>query len=437
MRVVNVVGAGLAGCEAAFFLKERGFTVRLWEAKPAYISPAHSLSTPAELVCSNALGAREGMSSSAFFMSELKLLGSKLLQIAEEVSVPAGRSLAVERERFSRKVALELKRAGIEIIEKEITDFSDFNNEVVLIATGPMTSPALLKKLAEMTNSEGSLYYFDASSPIVTRESLTEEKGFWKSRYEEKKDYFNAPLNKEEYLLFREALLNASKVPLKEFEEHSLFEACLPIEELAARGEDTMRFGPLKPVGLEDPRTQKRPWAVLQLRQEDAAGNLLNLVGCQTRLKWGEQKRVFRMIPALEKAEFVRYGVMHKNTFLNSPQILLPTFNLKNNPRIYFAGQITGTEGYAEAIGSGIAVAFYIWKHSQLSDNSVPLFPTSTLLGSLLRYVVTPNKNFQPMKANLGLLEHPFRKIRKKRERKEKIKEYHIAELQKFKEEYF
>ncbi|MCK5682947.1 methylenetetrahydrofolate--tRNA-(uracil(54)-C(5))-methyltransferase (FADH(2)-oxidizing) TrmFO [bacterium] len=429
---LSIIGAGLAGCEAALFMSRHGFEVTLYEAKPDYISPAHSLGSLAELVCSNSLGSTVGSSSSASLVKELKILGSELISVAETCMVPAGNAIAVDRNAFSKKVTEKIKASGIKLINREITDLTDIPKPV-LISTGPMTSPAFSESLQQMLDDENSnLSYFDASAPILTRASLDENEGFWKGRYQDDNhDYFNAVLDKPTYLKFREELINSEKVELKDFEKGNLFEGCLPIEELARRGEDTMRYGPMKPVGLRFPGTEVTPHAVVQLRREDTNGDLLNLVGFQTRLKWGEQKRVFSLIPAFRNAEFIRYGVMHKNIFINSSRLLQKTMNLKSDEDIFFAGQITGTEGYAESIACAFAVSVYIIQ--KYKKNTQMLFPETTLTGSLLNYVTSSSeKTFQPMKANYGLLEHPYRKTRPKRLRKEKLSQFVQDEMKSF-----
>lgn len=432
----SVIGAGLSGCEAAFFLKKNGFAVDLYEAKPEYLSPAHHLETPAELVCSNSLGSTAGVSSSSALIHETRLMGSELVKIAEQCLVPAGNALAVNRQQFSQLTEQKIKDFGINYIRRNVTDLTEISGPVI-IATGPMTSKVFSEFLKEkLLGKDPGLYYFDASAPVITRSSIDETEGFWKGRYQDDNaDYFNAVLDRDLYLEFRNQLIESEKTELHEFEHGALFEGCLPIEELALRGEDTMRFGPLKPVGLRFPGTRETPYAVVQLRREDIHGELLNFVGFQTRLKWPEQKRVFRMIPAFKNAEFVRYGVMHRNTFINSPRYLLETMNLKHQEEVFFAGQITGTEGYAEAIACGLAVGLYLFQLHTTGKCSI--LPETTLTGSLLNHVTkSPSETFQPMKANYGLLKHPYHNFRPKKLKKEKLFSFVLEELGNYLEQF-
>lgn len=400
---VNVIGAGLAGCEAAWIIAQNGIKVRLYEMKPEKYSPAHKYKGFAELVCSNSLKAARLESAAGLLKYEMKMLGSLTVPCAEENSVEAGGALAVDREKFSDSVTAKIRNHPlIEVISGEVTEIPD---GISIIATGPLTSGAMAENIKSLCG-EG-LSFYDAAAPIVTAESLDMEKVFYASRYDRgEADYINCPMNKEEYLAFYEALISAEKVQLKDFETHpfSVYEGCMPIEVLASRGVDTMRFGPMKPVGITDIRTGKRPYAVVQLRRENREGTLFNLVGFQTNLKFGEQKRVFSMITGLENAEFMRYGVMHRNTFINSPELLNADFSMKTNPDIYFAGQITGVEGYMESAASGLIAGIAVARRLK---NLEPLkLPADTMTGALTAYISDPYNSgkFQPMGANMGIL---------------------------------
>ena len=415
-KKVNVIGAGLAGCEAAYTLANRGVQVTLYEMKPQKRTPAHHSDTFCELVCSNSLKAARIESAAGLLKEEMRRLGSITMQAAAKTSVSAGGALAVDRDDFSAFVTEKIKlHPNIIVFNKEVTEI-DFD-EVTIIATGPLTSDALSEVIKKICGD--SLSFYDAAAPIVTRESLNMSKVFAASRYGRgDDDYLNCPFNQEEYLAFYNELINAESVVLKEFEKSALsvYEGCMPIEIMAKRGEDTIRFGPLKPVGLRDPRTDKRPWAVVQLRRENAEGTLLNLVGFQTNLKFPEQKRVFSMIPGMENAEFVRYGVMHRNTFINSPKVLKNTLNLKNNPKLFFAGQITGVEGYIESAASGILAGL---NASLMLDNKEMLtLPKETMLGALVGYITDETvADFQPMGSNMGILPPLNTHIKSKQER--------------------
>lgn len=415
-HMVNVIGGGLAGTEAAYQLVKRGIRVKLFEMRPKNNTPAHTTENLAELVCSNSLGSKELTSAQGLLKEELKMMGSLLIPLAEKAQVPAGGALAVDREEFSHLVTEALEKEPLlEIIREEV---SEIPQGPTIIATGPLTSDTFATSLAEFLGDE-YLHFYDAAAPIVTKESLDESNGFWASRYGKGSgEYFNAPLNKEEYEIFYEALTSAESANKHAFEEKAFFEGCMPIEEIARRGFDTLRFGPLKPVGLIDPRTEREPYAVVQLRQDDREGRLYNLVGFQTSLKWGEQKRVFSLIPALKEAEFVRLGVMHRNTFINAPRSLLPTFQVKKREDLFLAGQLTGVEGYVESIASGLLAGINL---SRLQQNKeLIVLPETTLLGSLPRYITSASQeNFQPMNANFGLLPLPQEKIRPKAKRKE------------------
>jgi len=414
---VTIIGAGLAGCEAALWLAGAGVQVDLYEQKPVRFSPAHKSEGFAELVCSNSLKAERPDSASGLLKLEMRALGSSLLPAADTARVAAGGALAVDRDQFSREVTrLVESHPNITVHRQEVTALDE--SAPVLVASGPLTEGPLAAAIAALTGDR-RLSFYDAVAPIVTAESLDCEKVFAASRYGRgEADYLNCPFNKEEYEAFHAALVAAERAPLHDFDGGlTVYEGCMPIEVMAARGADTIRFGPLRPVGLRDPRTGHRPWANVQLRAENAARTLYNLVGFQTNLKWGEQKRVFSMIPGLEHAEFVRYGVMHRNTFLDSPQVLTEQQFLKDHPNVFFAGQITGCEGYMESAASGLLAARQIL--ARLQGRTLPPPPAETMCGALLRYITTPNKDFQPMGANMGILPRTpdIDAIRDKRER--------------------
>ena len=413
---INVIGAGLAGCEAAWQISKFGIKVRLFEMKPHSYTPAHNYETFGELVCSNSLGSNRIDKAPGLLKQEMRLLDSIIIKCADATCIPAGEALAVDREKFSRMLTDIIKQdKNIEVINKEVTEIPD--DEITIIATGPLTSPALSRHLKSIIG-ENYLYFFDAASPIVTYESINMEKVFRGSRYDNSSgDYINCPMDKEQYELFWNELVNAEVADVKDFEKDLLFEGCMPIESMAKRGIDTLRFGPLRPVGFINPLDGKRPYAVVQLRQDNAENTLYNLVGFQTRLKWGEQKRVFRLIPGLENAEFVRYGVMHKNTYINSPKLLSNTYRLRNRENIFFAGQITGVEGYVESAGSGLVAGINAARLFQ--DRPPVVFPENTMLGSLAVYVSGAlTEDFQPMNANFGLLPPLPSPVRDKKQRK-------------------
>ncbi|MDO4867197.1 MAG: methylenetetrahydrofolate--tRNA-(uracil(54)-C(5))-methyltransferase (FADH(2)-oxidizing) TrmFO [Clostridia bacterium] len=424
-KAVTVVGAGLAGCEAAWQLVNRGIPVRLLEMKPLKYSPAHKSPGFAELVCSNSLKAEQLSNASGLLKAELRAMNSLILRCAEASRVPAGGALAVDRDRFSDAITETLKHHPLVTFESAVV--SDIPEEPAIIATGPLTDPALTDAIAARTGSK-ALNFFDAAAPIVTADSLDMDKVFRASRYGKgTDDYLNCPMTEEEYNAFYDALVGAELAELHDFEKKLVFEGCLAVEILASRGRQTLAFGPLKPVGLVDPRTGKEPYAVVQLRQENVQGTLYNLVGFQTRLKWGEQKRVFGMIPGLEHAEFARYGVMHRNTYLNGPQVLGANYAMKGHPLTRFAGQLTGVEGYMESTASGLVAAVGLAK--ALRGEPEPDFTGRTILGALARHVSTPTPNFQPMNANFGILESlPF-KVKGKRSRYEKLSETAIDTL--------
>lgn len=403
MKKITIIGAGLAGSEAAWQIAKRGIEVRLVEMRPKKQSPAHHTAEFAELVCSNSLRAAGLTNAVGILKEEMRQLDSLIMRAADEARVPAGGALAVDRNQFSRKVTEILENHPlIEVVREEEAAIP--KEGIVVVASGPLTSDALSEDIARYTGGT-SLYFYDAAAPIVEGDSLDMEKIFRQSRYQkgDGDDYLNCPMNEEEYQRFYEALIEAEVAPRKEFEPLKLFEGCMPIEELGRRGRDTMRYGPLKPVGILDPHTGKRPYAVIQLRQENKESTLFNLVGFQTHLKWPEQKRVFRMIPGLENAEFARYGVMHRNTFLDSPRLLEATQQLRKEPRIFFAGQMTGVEGYVESAASGLIAGI---NAGRLFNNEEPVvFPVEMVMGSLMRYISSyDGKNFQPMNATMGLL---------------------------------
>ena len=413
-HVVNVIGAGLAGCEATYQLAKRGIKVNLFEMKPLKFSPAHHKASFAEIVCSNSMKSEELSTASGALKRELELLDCLCLKVAKEVRVPAGSALAVDRELFTEKMTDEIKKLPEVTIKHEEVTHVDLGVPTI-IATGPLTSDELSKDISKMLGTK-SLYFFDASAPIVVAESIDYTKTFSSGRYGKgESDYVNCPMNKEEYYNFVHELQNAKRVELHDFENAAVFEGCMPVEIMASRGDDTLRFGPLRPVGLLD-NEGKRPFAVVQLRKENTQSNLYNIVGFQTNLTFGEQKRVFSLVPALSNAEFVKYGVMHRNTFINSPQHLNNDFSMKNYPLVFFAGQISGVEGYVESIASGLVAAINM---ARKLDNKTSLdFTTKTIIGALSHHISTPCDNFQPMNANFGILEPLGEIIRDKTQKK-------------------
>ena len=481
---ITVIGGGLAGTEAAYQIAKRGIKVKLYEMKPQKFSPAHNNSNLAEIVCSNSFKSSLHTNACGLLKEELNLLDSLLIKTAYDVSVPAGQALAVDRNKFSESVTKKIDSIeNIEVIREEVGKNSKnlslkemIENGIVVIATGPLTSDGLSSEIKELTGEEG-LHFYDAAAPIIEKDSINMNIAFWGDRYEQerKKDedivewqerisknkennYINLPLNKEEYEKFVNELINAEVVELHNFEKREIFEGCMPIEIMAKRGIDTLRFGPLKPVGFTDLRTGKRPYAVVQLRQDNSQGNLYNMVGFQTNLKFGEQKRVFRLIPGLENAEFEKYGVMHRNTFINSPKLLDETYNLKKNNNIYFAGQITGVEGYVESIASGLVAGLNaIEKYKTLKNDNNKynkqdekikekyenanntdtckekrnkiIFPEDTMIGALAKYISSPNDNFQPMNANFGILPELPEKIKDKKIKYGKLADRAIEHL--------
>ena len=443
---ITVIGGGLAGCEAAYQIAKAGIRVKLYEMKPIKYSEAHSNKNLAEIVCSNSFKSNLLTNACGLLKEELRNLDSLLIRIADETSVPAGQALAVDREKFALKVTNEIeKNLLIEVIHKEVENVdsdSEINvsDGIVIIATGPLTSEKMAKQILKLTG-EDKLYFYDAAAPIIAKDSIDFDIAFYGNRYEQEKkkdesvedwlerqrkqekSYINLPMNKEEYERFWHALIEAEVVTLHDFEKREIFEGCMPIEIMAKRGIDTLRFGPLKPVGFDDPRYAKRPYAIVQLRQDNSEGNIYNMVGFQTNLRFGEQKKVFSMIPGLENAEFVKYGVMHRNTYINSTKLLDETYNLKSNNNVYFAGQITGVEGYVESISSGMVAALNAIEQFKKTNKRI-IFSEYTVIGALAKYISTENDKFQPMNANFGILpELDGKKIKDKKERYAKISE--------------
>ena len=416
MKKITVIGAGLAGCEAAWTIANNGIAVDLIEMKPQRYTPAHKSPLFAELVCSNSLKAARIDSAAGLLKEEMRRLGSICMLAAAESGVAAGGALAVDRDVFSAFITEKIKaHKNIKVINETVTQIDSDN--ITVIATGPLTDGALAEKITQITG-EDSLSFFDAAAPIVTAESIDMTKAFYASRYGKgDDDYINCPMNKEEYTEFHNALITAESAPVHNFDKPvNVYEGCMPVEILAKRGEDSIRFGPLKPVGLKDPRTGHRPWAVVQLRRENSAATMFNLVGFQTNLKFGEQKRVFSMIPGLEKAEFVRYGVMHRNSFINSPKLLNKNLSLKKNQNLFFAGQLSGVEGYMESAASGIVAGINAVRH--LKGEQALVLPEYTMIGALLGYITDETvENFQPMGANFGIIPPLPELIKDKRER--------------------
>jgi methylenetetrahydrofolate--tRNA-(uracil-5-)-methyltransferase len=425
---VVVIGGGLAGSEAAWYLANSGIPVEIWEMRPERQTPAHRTGYLGELVCSNSLKTEALDNASGLLKEEMAMLSSLVIQCARKSRVPAGGALAVDREDFARQVTETLENhPNVTIIRREADEIP---SGPVIVATGPLSSEAISGAISSMTGEE-NLYFYDAAAPIVTAESIDFSKAFAASRYGKGQgDYLNCPMTKEEYNDFYAALLSAERHPLHEFEKEIFFEGCMPIEVMAARGEQTLLFGPLKPVGLIDPKTGQQPYSVVQLRQDNKEGTLFNLVGFQTNLKWPEQKRVFSMIPALRNAEFVRYGVMHRNTFINSPKLLNPTLQVIGQPNVFMAGQITGVEGYVESAAAGIAAAIGV---ARLVKGQEPVFfPRETAIGSLCNYITTPNSNFQPMNINFGLLPPLEQRIRSKKQRNRLLSERALDKMKAF-----
>ncbi|MCD1025889.1 MULTISPECIES: methylenetetrahydrofolate--tRNA-(uracil(54)-C(5))-methyltransferase (FADH(2)-oxidizing) TrmFO [Enterococcus] len=423
---VNVIGAGLAGSEAAWQIAEAGVLVRLYEMRPEKSTEAHHTSDFAELVCSNSLRGNSLANAVGVLKEEMRRLNSVIIQSADETAVPAGGALAVDRDSFSATVTKKVKNhPNVTVISEEITEIP---SGVTVIATGPLTSSKLAEAIKAFNGSDG-FYFYDAAAPIIDKSTIDMDKVYLKSRYDKgEAAYLNCPMNKEEFDAFREALITAEVAPLKTFEKEKYFEGCMPIEVMAARGEKTMLFGPMKPVGLEDPKTGKRPYAVIQLRQDNAAASLYNIVGFQTHLKWGEQKRVFQMIPGLENAEFVRYGVMHRNSFMNSPELLRPTYQSVKRDDLFFAGQMTGVEGYVESAASGLLAG----RNAALLalGQAVQTMPKETVMGSMAYYIThAEGKHFQPMNANFGLLPELPERIRDKKLRYQTLAKRALSHL--------
>lgn len=433
MKKVIIVGAGMAGSEAAWQVAQRGIKVDLYEMRPEKSTPAHKTEKFAELVCSNSLRGAGLENAVGLLKEEMRQLNSIIMESADINRVPAGGALAVDREGFSQYITDKVKNhPNVTVINKEIETIPQEDDAITIIASGPLTSEVLAKSIGELTGQD-YFYFYDAAAPLISKESIDMSKAYRASRYGKgTADYINCPMDKEEYEKFWQELTTAELAPIKEFEKAKFFEGCMPVEEMARRGIDTLVYGPLKPVGLEDPKTGKRPYAVVQLRQDNAADSLYNIVGFQTHLKWPEQKRVFGLIPGLENAEFVRYGVMHRNTFINSPELLRPTLQYKDRDDLLFAGQMTGVEGYIESAASGLVAgvnAAYLAK----GENPV-IFPEQTAHGSMCKYITSAvAKHFQPMNANFGLMPPLEERIRDKKLKKQKIAERALEFLAKFK----
>ncbi|WP_047151638.1 FADH(2)-oxidizing methylenetetrahydrofolate--tRNA-(uracil(54)-C(5))-methyltransferase TrmFO [Aneurinibacillus tyrosinisolvens] len=429
MKKVTVVGAGLAGSEAAWQIAEQGVEVTLYEMRPVRQTPAHHTDKFAELVCSNSLRANSLTNAVGILKEEMRRFSSIIIDAADDCAVPAGGALAVDRHEFAEAVTDRIRNhPRIEVRNEEITEIPD---GIVIIATGPLTSPDLSNCLKGLTGQE-YLYFYDAAAPILDKETINMDKVFLASRYDKgEAAYLNCPMNEEEFDAFYEALITAEEVALKEFEKEVFFEGCMPIEVMAKRGKQTMLFGPMKPVGLTDPRTGKQPFAVVQLRQDNSAGTLYNIVGFQTHLKWPEQKRVFQMIPGLENAEIVRYGVIHRNTFINSPRLMRPSYQYRDRDDLFFAGQMTGVEGYVESAASGLIAGINAGRLARGLESVE--FPKETAMGSMAHYITTANPDsFQPMNANFGLFPPLEKKIRNKKERYEQYAQRALDKIQNF-----
>lgn len=417
-QFVNVIGAGLAGSEAAWQIAEAGVPVKLYEMRPEKSTEAHHTNNFAELVCSNSLRGNSLANAVGVLKEEMRRLNSVIISSADETAVPAGGALAVDRDSFSELVTKKVKEhPNVTVIAEEITEIPD---GITVIATGPLTSAPLAQAIKDFNGSEG-FYFYDAAAPIIDKNTIDMDKVYLKSRYDKgEAAYLNCPMTEEEFNAFRDALITAEVAPLKEFEKEKYFEGCMPIEVMATRGPKTMLFGPMKPVGLEDPKTGKRPFAVIQLRQDNAAASLYNIVGFQTHLKWGEQKRVFQMIPGLENAEFVRYGVMHRNSFMNSPELLKPTYQSAKRHDLFFAGQMTGVEGYVESAASGLLAGMNAARLAQ--EKELIEFPRESAIGSMAYYIThAEGKHFQPMNANFGLFPELPERIKDKKLRYETL----------------
>lgn len=424
-KIVNVIGGGLAGCECAYQLAKRGIKVNLYEMKPKF-TPAHKNINLGELVCSNSLKSNLISTAGGLLKEELRKLDSLLIKIADETRVPAGASLSVDRELFSKKITeYIMNNNNISVIREEV-DSIDINVPTV-IATGPLTSDNLSNSIAKLIGKD-SLYFFDAIAPIVSFDSINFDIAYIKDRYDKGDgDYINCPFTKEEYLKFYNELINGEIVQLKDFEKNKVYEGCMPIEVLAKRGEDSIRFGPLKPVGLRDPKTNKTPYAVVQLRKETFGNEFYNIVGFQTNLTYPEQKRIFSLIPGLENAEFLRLGTMHKNTYISSPGILKETFQMIDYPNVFFAGQITGVEGYVESIASGMVAGLNMYAY--LNNKNEIIFDKQTLIGALCKYIANKQGDFQPMSANMGLINYELIKCKDKKLKNEKLAEISLSKI--------
>ena len=430
-KKVIVIGAGLAGSEAAWQLAKRGAKVDLYEMRPQKMTPAHKTENFGELVCSNSLRANNITNAVGLLKEEMRMLDSIIIKCADATQVPAGGALAVDRDKFSEMITETIKNhPNINVIGEELPTIPK-GDVPVIVATGPLTSDALSQDIRNYTKQDG-LYFYDAAAPIIEKDSIDMEKVYLKSRYDKgEAAYLNCPMTKDEFFNFYNELINAEAAPLKDFEKEIYFEGCMPFEEMAKRGEKTLLFGPMKPVGLEDPKTDKRPYAVVQLRQDNSEGTLYNIVGFQTHLKWGEQKRIINMIPGLENANIVRYGVMHRNTYLNSPQLLEKTYKLKDEKNIYFAGQMTGVEGYVDSAASGIVAALNALYNTE--DKEI-VFPTETMIGAMANYIVdNTSKNFQPMNANFGIIKPLPERIKDKKEKYERYAKRSLEMLENFK----
>lgn len=429
-KIVNVIGGGLAGCECAYQLSKRNIQVNLYDMKPKFTS-AHHNTNLAELVCSNSLKSDDILTAGGLLKQELRELDSLLIKIADKCRVPAGTSLAVDREKFSNEVTSFLKsQSNINIISKEIINID--TSVPTIIASGPLTSHDLSQSITELIG-ENNLFFFDAIAPIVNFDTINFDIAYFKDRYDKgTSDYINCPMNKDQYLKFYTELINGQIVELKDFEKNLVYEGCMPIEVLAKRGEDAIRFGPLKPVGLEDPKTNKTPYAVVQLRRESFDNDYFNIVGFQTNLTYPEQKRIFRLIPGLENAEFLRLGTMHKNSFIESPKILNEHYQMIKYPNIFFAGQITGVEGYIESISSGLVAGINMSKY--LNNQELIEFDKHTLIGALSKYIAHKVGEFQPMSANLGLINYNEFRIKDKKTKNKKLADLSLAQIDIIKE---
>lgn len=431
MANIKIIGGGLAGSECAYQLVKRGHDVTIVEMRPIVNTAVHKTGNFAELVCSNSLKSTDVNTSQGLLKKELEMLDCMILNVASQCSVPAGGALAVDREKFATKVQEVIDSFdNVHVIREECKQVMDYNYDFVVVASGPLTSDLLAEDVMKITGSE-SLYFYDAVAPIVTSESIDKDNAFFAGRYNKGgDDYLNCPMNREEYYEFVRELVSADTVILKDFEKKDVFNACMPVEVMAKRGEESLRFGPLRPVGIYDPKTNVRPYAVVQLRKEDNYDQLYNLVGFQTNLKFGEQERVFKMIPALKNAEFVRYGVMHRNTFINAPRLLNGDFSLKSNNNVYFAGQISGVEGYLESTMSGLITALSIDRTVNGKEFLLP--PKTTAIGSLIAYITTETKNFQPMHVSYSLIPELEEHVRDKKLRKAKYSERALVDMQKY-----